>query len=56
MEDVLESADKLKHSFTNIALSNKDGMKARILDNVMMILKSGVKIDENLLKKINIFR
>jgi hypothetical protein len=54
--DVLESCQQLKSTFGTIFLNNRNGGKKQLFINVMKLLESGIKIEENLLKKINIFR
>jgi hypothetical protein len=56
MQDVLQGSNQLKESLKDIRISNKHGLKANLMENIYTLLKRGVKIDENTLKKINIFR
>ncbi len=56
MSDIFLDKKNLQISFQSIRVSNKTGIKAAIVENINRILNSGQNIDENTLKKINIFR
>lgn len=56
MQDIFQGGNQLKESLKELVINSKGGMKAQILENIYTLLKIGVKIDENTLKKINIFR
>ena len=55
-ENFVQGTRELKQTFANFKLSDSDGIRSQILENVQTLLGSGVRIDENMLKQINIFR